>query len=639
MNSKKSLYKPLCLCIVILMIGLNVSAQKSKHYLKKIKNQADFSVLQSNPAVAKYSNVQSVKVVYDFKKKRLYYINGNKYEFHHNFCYEVLKDKRSLPSFNRKNYNDKDRRFGLVNINYFKEKNIYSLEYNVSDDISFDNINFIYSKIKQTFYDSIGIVLNNNKRLSWKDDFTKKSIPIYLPVDLFGSQKLQIVNKGKANGELVFITKKEQLFNQNLTGKILVLKIDILEVPNCSGIITKLFQTPLSHISLLSKNRGIPVVAYPKVFSDDNIKMLEGKFCCLNVKDDAYTLRNCKKEKSSIQNRKRIIISSNLEEKRLKKITRLNLKDKLAYGTKVVNLAELGRVSDRKYNTPEGGFGIPFYYYKQHLSNNKIYKKITKFLADTSWVKDRKRLKKKLKKIRNAITHSPFDSLLMSNILTKIDTSKTGIKYRFRSSSNAEDLNGFNGAGLYTSKTGIIDNDDKSIEEAIKKVWASVWTLRAFEERQIFNIDQESVLMGVLVHRSFPNDYMNGVGITKNLYRDYNAGFVLNQQIGEHRVVDNQEHLPEQLISYYNSKADFFNQKDAVEYIATSELNNNKPILTSKEVFVLTKELERIKRHFYKKLKGKSYRKFALDIEYKYADDLTGKKKLYIKQVRLLSKD
>ena len=92
---------------------------------------------------------------------------------------------------------------------------------------------------------------------------------------------------------------------------------------------------------------------------------------------------------------------------------------------------------------------------------------------------------------------------------------------RFRSSSSVEDIEGFNGAGLYDSNTGFIDpfaqpeQDDqkKSIEFTIKKTWASYWSFEAFEERRLANIDHESGGMGVLVHARFddPLEVNNGV--------------------------------------------------------------------------------------------------------------------------------
>ncbi len=56
-------------------------------------------------------------------------------------------------------------------------------------------------------------------------------------------------------------------------------------------------------------------------------------------------------------------------------------------------------------------------------------------------------------------------------------------KVRLRSSTNAEDLPDFSGAGLYVSHSATASGD-KSASVRIREVWASVWRWRAFEERR-----------------------------------------------------------------------------------------------------------------------------------------------------------
>ena len=56
-------------------------------------------------------------------------------------------------------------------------------------------------------------------------------------------------------------------------------------------------------------------------------------------------------------------------------------------------------------------------------------------------------------------------------------------------------------------------------------------------ERSYFGIDQKSVAMAILCHRSFPGESANGVVITKNLYRKNYRGFVVNAQKGDVSVV------------------------------------------------------------------------------------------------------
>jgi hypothetical protein len=92
---------------------------------------------------------------------------------------------------------------------------------------------------------------------------------------------------------------------------------------------------------------------------------------------------------------------------------------------------------------------------------------------------------------------------------------------RFRSSSTAEDVEGFNGAGLYDSNTGYLDaaaqpkagDREKTVEYALKKTWASYWSFEAFEERAFERVDHLSGNMAVVVHANFddPHETSNGV--------------------------------------------------------------------------------------------------------------------------------
>ena len=93
--------------------------------------------------------------------------------------------------------------------------------------------------------------------------------------------------------------------------------------------------------------------------------------------------------------------------------------------------------------------------------------------------------------------------------------------FRFRSSSSVEDIEGFNGAGLYTSYTGYLhaeqlddpDDRDNTIERAILRAWSSYWSFEAFEERRLAQIDHLSGAMGLTVHARFDDDLERNNGV------------------------------------------------------------------------------------------------------------------------------
>ena len=111
---------------------------------------------------------------------------------------------------------------------------------------------------------------------------------------------------------------------------------------------------------------------------------------------------------------------------------------------------------------------------------------------------------------------------------------------RFRSSSTAEDVEGFNGAGLYDSNTGFLDaaaqptsgDRKQTVEWALKKTWASYWSFEAFEERAFENVDHLSGNMGVVVHARFDDAKEASNGVFLLTLQGEGATMDLNVQAG-----------------------------------------------------------------------------------------------------------
>jgi hypothetical protein len=93
---------------------------------------------------------------------------------------------------------------------------------------------------------------------------------------------------------------------------------------------------------------------------------------------------------------------------------------------------------------------------------------------------------------------------------------------RFRSSSTAEDVEGFNAAGVYSSHSGYLfaarligEQQKATVARAIRRVWASYWSLNAWAERDRAGVPQLQPRMAVLVEPSFPDamEVANGVAL------------------------------------------------------------------------------------------------------------------------------
>lgn len=154
--------------------------------------------------------------------------------------------------------------------------------------------------------------------------------------------------------------------------------------------------------------------------------------------------------------------------------------------------------------------------------------------------------------VREYVEDTPIASSTLQAITAELERTyatyadTTGL--RFRSSSSVEDVEGFNGAGLYTSYTGFLrpdaqpdeDDRDNTIEAAIQKAWASYWSFEAFEERRAERIDHLSGAMGLVVHARFDDDLERNNGVATFTYLpraqgapiDDDAELQINVQLG-----------------------------------------------------------------------------------------------------------
>jgi phosphoenolpyruvate synthase/pyruvate phosphate dikinase len=184
-------------------------------------------------------------------------------------------------------------------------------------------------------------------------------------------------------------------------------------------------------------------------------------------------------------------------------------------------------------------------------------------------------------------------------------------RVRFRSSTNAEDLPGFNGAGLYRSVVVPIDGTDAQLADGLRSVWSSVWSFPGYEERAYFRIDPRRVAMGVLVQESIDDDVVDGVAITANPFNEGRPGLFVNVQVAgdEGGAVTSArgDAVPEQILYYtYGGEREF-------ERLSRSSLTHGAPVLSDEEIYQLSFALRAIHLHFIP-LGDESHR--AMDVEF-----------------------
>jgi len=514
----------------------------------------------------------------------------------------------------------------------------------------------------------------------YANEFKAANILVYTHADLFGDVAMQIMNTGTAYGTLRKLTAAELDTAIVSSHDILILETLPAEIPLVAATISKDAQTPLSHVNLAAQARKTPNIAFNGNALPDSLLALCGKLVKLEVKTNSYTVSETTLEEAQAfwnkNVRKPITLTYDLSDSGLVDFANLNFTSSKTVGVKAANLAVLHKVLPE--NSPDG-FAVPFYHYSHFMDYAQVIEElcersfadcekegrasnictqvktacsaaiagsaeskvaepaeapqtslrsyITNIIAREDFKTDTRLREAMLDNIRYMFKHIPVDKEFGDALDAKVRGLYGEAGVRLRSSTNSEDLSDFNGAGLYKSVKATTREKDLPSDE-IRKVWASVWSFKVFEERSLWNIDHMSVQMAVAVHEAFPDEVANGVIITQNI-ADYSvAGIYANIQVGETSITNPEGgELPE-IISIIPSPPPQRGVQSVL--LQHSSLSPDSLILTDGEIYTLYQMVMQIQNRF-AGLYNVYSDALALDIEFKV---MGAERKLIFKQVR-----
>lgn len=573
---------------------------------------------------------------------RLYLMNTENFPYHYNFAVQSLGWTMSQGSFNSETYfttaGRKNLAGSLVAHDHFENSNgsigMYTMEFWPTDPVAFQHIQLAYNmmlaampfmKERLAYHPP-----SETQRALYQQErslFEASDIQVIQTETLFGNLSYAAMNQGETLGRLKLANGSSATSIRD----IVIYETLPNDLSHVSGIITEVPQTPLSHVNLKAKQNNTPNAYIKNASTHPDLLPYLNQYVHLSIRSDGFDISSATQMEvdeflENLRPPNPQFPLRNLLEKDIKSLSDIVFADSDSFGAKAANVAELGNIFQN--GTAPEGFAVPFYYYDEFMKSNGFYTDAQTMISAPEFLTDPDARKSSLSEFRDKIRDTGVLPEWMRDDLNTMHKSfPTGTTLRCRSSTNNEDLPEFNGAGLYNSYTHHLD--EGHIEKSIKQVWASLWTFRAFEERDFHRIDHMTTAMGVLVHPNYKDELANGVGVTQNIFAPSWRGYYVNVQVGEDLVTNpDNESIPEEFLVADLAGEELYE----IQYIRFSNRTiPGEKILTKAQVLNLASAMLRIQDHFRIKYGYASNDpSFAMEIEFK----ITAENKLAIKQAR-----
>ncbi len=633
----------------------------STEYLEHIGCSADFQALASQPIDASIPGARSVKVVLDTAdSNHQYFQNSVLYQVHYDFASTHLSGNGlpvvpALADFNTEEYYQPDRRFILGAATYYEGPQVWTLEFAPYDTATAAMMETLFRAVKAHAFFGPGLKLHpTSDAIAAEAAKLPKDIPIVTTDDLYAGIDYQPLVLSTGVGRLRFetiATIDEAAISYT---DIVVVDDAPNDIPVVEGLISQDFQTPLSHVNVLSANRKTPNMGLRGALTNKTLRALEGKLVSLTVGASDYDIHEVTQDEAQAfwDSHKPTPVTlptvdttasdlKNIEDVTPEPEKGGSLRDAiktavLTYGGKAAHYSILARTPDVPI---EKAFAIPVYWYYEFMMRNGLFDQLDAMTADTSFQSDSEVRFKKLADFQTAVMAGTLSPDLQTAGMSKIAAEYPNHVIRFRTSTNSEDLDGFPCAGCYDSQKGDPAKGADDVMNAIKYTYSTVWKFRTFEERAYYSVDHKSVGMALLVHNNFPDDYekANGVAITGNPFDESGlepALYINVQYGGKVEVVAPAAGTTSDQILYF-----FDNPNQPITYLAHSNIiSAGSTVLTREQIHSLGLALDAINTRFspaYGPASGNTGF-YAMDCEFKFSDEADTSKPatLFVKQAR-----
>ena len=475
-----------------------------------------------------------------------------------------------------------------------------------------------------------------------KASYATSRVPVYLTADLGDASVFSGLNPATGYGLLRVLGPADRPTFKEVA----ILRQLPNELPATAGVISLEPQTPLSHVNLRAIQDGVPNAYIGNALDDPMIAGVVGHYVRYEVaenREERFSWTN--PETGVVEERVGYLVTEataaevaahhtarrpeeeqtpprDLTETTYKDLDDMAFADSDAFGVKAANVATMRDFGFAAGTVPDG-YALPFYFYDEFMKHNGFYDDVDVLLANTDFQGSIETREAELTKLRQRIRDGAVPAWMKTKLgevqaLFPEDTS-----IRCRSSTNNEDLPNFSGAGLYDSYTH--HPTEGHLSKSIKQVFASLWNLRAFEEREFHWVDHKVAAMGVLLHPNYSGEKANGVAVSDDPFYGSEDRFYVNAQVGENLVTNpSASAVPEELLLGTG-------EKFTTTLVQRSNLvADDARVLSAAHIASLQAALRTIHSRFRPLYEVADDAEFAMEIEFK----ITAAGKFAVKQAR-----
>lgn len=552
-----------------------------------LRGAADFRRAIESPAVwdslahrlptLTTARTETVKFVVDRRDGDcVYFMNSKRWVLHEYFAMRFLDPSLDEDDFVHEMYRSPDRRYVLGSVMHYEEAGLWTVEIDASDTLPSEQIEWLVGLVATRLHVPRGEVC-----------YRPRSAHQEQAARSFGDE-LRVVTGDEVNRAVTYqplVTGSAVGYVRIMPGRVDLRSVgprDIVvldhvpdEIPPVAALVTGQFQAPLAHVAVLCRNRDTPDMSLRGATESDDLLRWADRLVRLDVDGQDFTVTpvdvaDAERVWEAIRPEPATIPPADLELDDLVSVGELAAADTSFAGTKAVGLAAIAGLDGVAI---PGGFVVPFAHYVRHLRSAGV-------VAPTD--------EAELAEARRRILDTPVDADLLDALERRLGADPD--PQILRSSTNAEDLDGFNGAGLYESVPVADPVGREPIADALRAVWASVWSDRAFAEREWYRIRHADVAMAVLVQPlATPIDAI-GVAVTHNPFNEGLPGMFINVQAADGSVTGAVgDELPEQFIVHT------YSGESEVELVNRAA-GRDEPLMDTDEVAELAAALGRIER-------------------------------------------